>query len=103
MAHQVEVPVGKRVELPVSVGFNVSGMQFVSRIFTTTNANAPLITSWDVFFDSDGRDGELVLVLPASRTAPIKQTTGYMDLMRMVGGSPLYIFRNLEVAFLPYS
>lgn len=100
MAHQVEVPRGKTVVVSVSLGFDLSKMTFASRILSSTRATATILTFWDVALTTNGKDGELVLTLPGSRTSGITQEVGYMDLIRTSGGTPLYVFRDLEVRFI---
>lgn len=97
----IEVHKARTVEIPVSLGFNVSGDTFSSDIRVEANPESLLIASWDVSFKTDGTDGELLLTLDDEITSEIVQTTGYMDLKRVSGGEPLAVFPEpLQVVFI---
>lgn len=92
---------GKTVELPVSLGFNVSQMIFSSRIFEENTLDSTLITVWTVTFKDDGKDGELILTLDESITTGIVQSLGYMDLRNISDDEPVNIFKELlEISFV---
>jgi hypothetical protein len=83
--------------LTVSLGVDVSGDTLTSEIRTISGV---LIATWDLTFDADGTDGELILKLDDLVTADIEYSTGLMDIKRMSGGEPLNVFdRALEVEF----
>lgn len=83
--------------VPVSLGFDVSGDTLTSEIRTLSGT---LIATWDVVFDGDGSDGELILTLDNSVTAAIDYPNGLMDIKRVSGGEPLAIFEQpIEVEF----
>lgn len=85
--------------ITVSLGIDVSGDTITSEIRTPTGV---LIATWDVVFDSDGTDGELILTLDNSdvESADIGYSSGLMDLKRVSGGEPYVIFdKSLEVEF----
>lgn len=98
---QVVVQKGRTVVVPVSLGFNVSQDIITSEIRVDPSYESELIATWDVTFDTDGTDGELVLTLDDEVTTEIEQSVGYMDLKRVAGGEPLAIFNApLEVSFI---
>jgi hypothetical protein len=83
--------------ITVSLGIDVSGDTLTSEIRTQSGT---LIATWDVAFDSDGSDGELILTLDDSDTSSIDFPNGLMDIKRVSGGEPLPVFdRPLEVEF----
>lgn len=91
---------GRTVILPVSLGFNVSQDTITSKIRVDSTPTSDLIAEWTVTFETDGTDGELVLILDDAITTEITQVVGYMDLKRVAGGEPLSIFSEpLEVFF----
>lgn len=83
---------GKTVVVPVSMGFNVSDDGFTSPIHVDVDPESELISQWIVTFDTDGTDGELILTLDSTITTEIVQSSGYMDLNRVSGGTPLPVF-----------
>jgi len=98
--NQVIVYKGRTVIVPVSLGFDVSGDTITSEIREGKDSASDLIAEWDVTFDSDGTDGEIVLTLDNSVTSLIDKTTGYMDLKRVTAGEPINVFDEpLEVLF----
>ena len=97
MADAIVVHKGRTNIITVSLGIDVSDDIITSDIRTESKA---LIASWDVDFDSDGVDGELILTLDDSVTVGITQTRGVMDIKRISGGEPLPVFdMPLEVEF----
>lgn len=97
---QVIVYKGRTVIIPVSLGFNVSDDIITSQIRIEKDSESELIAEWDVSFETDGTDGEIILTLDNSITTEIVQSIGYMDLKRVSGGEPLQIFDEpLEVFF----
>lgn len=97
----IEVHKGRTVIVPVSLGFDVSGETFTSDIRVAPNLTSTLIASWNVSFETDGTDGELILLLDDEVTTEITQSVGYMDIKRLSGGEPLPVFNKpLEVSFL---
>jgi hypothetical protein len=65
-----------------------------SEIRTEKDVGSTKIAEWDVSFATDGTDGELVLTLDNSVTEDIVQTTGFMDIKRVVNGEPINAFAN---------
>lgn len=97
---QVIVHKGRTNVVQVSLGFDVSQDIFTSEIRVAKNSSSDLIAAWVVTFETDGRDGELILTLDDSVTTLITQSVGYMDLKRVSGGEPLPVFDEpLEVLF----
>ena len=97
---QIIVHKGRTVIITVSVGFDVSNDVITSEIRVDQNRESTLIAEWDVSFATDGIDGELILTLDDSVTGEVEQTTGYMDMKRIVGGEPVNVFDDpLEVLF----
>lgn len=83
--------------ITVSLGYDVSGDTITSEIRTQ---DGTLIASWEVTFDSDGSDGELILTLDDSITVGIAYTNGLMDLKRVIGSEPFAVFDSpVEVEF----
>jgi outer membrane translocation and assembly module TamA len=83
--------------ITVSMGIDVSADQITSEIRTESGA---LIATWHVTFDSDGKDGELILRLDDSETSGIEYEKGLMDIKRVTGGEPVPVFEMpLEVEF----
>lgn len=100
----VIVQKGKTVAVGVSLGFNVSADTIISDIRVDEDLSSAIIASWNVTFETDGRDGNLLLTLDSVVTTAIVETIGYMDLKRVAGGPPLPIFVNpsvLLVNFIP--
>lgn len=97
---QIIVQRGRTIVVPVSLGFNVSEDVFTSQIREEIDPESELIAEWDVSFNTDGTDGELVLTLDDAVTTAIVQSVGYMDLKRVSGGEPLPVLvEPLEVYF----
>jgi hypothetical protein len=83
--------------MTVSLGIDVSGDVLTSEIRTESGL---LIATWDVAFDGDGTDGELVLTLDDSAVSSITYFTGLMDIKRVSGGEPFPGFdKPVEVEF----
>lgn len=81
----------------VSLGIDVSGDTLTSEIRTQSGI---LIATWDVTFDGDGTDGELVLTLDDSMLTAIAYPSGLMDIKRVTVGQPISVFdKPLEVEF----
>lgn len=97
----VEVQKGRTVIVPVSVGFDVSQDTISSEIRVGPNKSSNLIASWEVSFETDGTDGQIILTLDDSITSDITQSVGYMDIKRVSGGEPFPIFNKpIEVSFI---
>ncbi|MET0786104.1 MAG: hypothetical protein ABWY25_05310 [Paenisporosarcina sp.] len=83
--------------ITVSLGIDVSGDDISSEIRSEPDSTSPLIATWDVTFDTDGSDGELILTMPELE---ITANSGYMDIKRVTGGMAVPVFdRPLEVDF----
>lgn len=97
MSDSVVVYVGRTNIVTVGLGIDVSKDVITSEIRTQSGT---LIATWDVEFDGDGTDGELVLTLDDTVTTPIQYTSGLMDLKRVIGAEPVSVFIDaLEVEF----
>jgi hypothetical protein len=97
MSDKVVVFVGRTNVIPVSLGFDVSNDDITSEIRTEAGV---LIATWNVEFDGDGTDGELVFRLDDSVTSTITQAVGLMDIKRVSDGEPYAVFdKPLEVEF----
>lgn len=97
MSDTIVVHKGRTNTVTVSMGIDVSGDEITSEIRTISGI---LIAKWDVRFDSDGTDGELILRMDNSITGAITEPSGLMDLLRVSGGEPLPVFdMPLEVEF----
>jgi hypothetical protein len=83
------------------MGFDVSSDVMTSQIRLEPDKNSLVLATWDVAFDSDGTDGELILTLEYTDLDDIAALRGWMDIKRDSGGSPLPVFaRPLEVEFI---
>jgi hypothetical protein len=97
MSNTIVVHKGRTNILPVSLGIDVSGDTITSEIRTPSGV---LIATWNVTFDGDGSNGEIVLMLDDLITAAIAYPSGLMDIKRLSGGEPLSIFdKPVEVEF----
>lgn len=97
MSNKIIVHKNRVNVITVSMGQDVSGDTITSEIRADPDSNSPLIAAWEVTFDTDGTDGELVLTM---QDIEITANSGYMDLKRMAGGEPYPVFdRPLEVEF----
>lgn len=95
---QLVVHKGRTNIVPVSMGFDVSQDTFASEIRVGKKSSSDLIASWDIAFETDGVDGELVLTLDDLVSGEIEETLGYMDIKRTSGSEPLPVFDEpLEV------
>lgn len=97
MSNILVIHKGRTNVVPVSLGIDVSGDTITSEIRASSGT---LIATWEVTFDSDGTDGEIILRLDDSVTGPITYSTGQMDLKRVSSGEPYPVFDTpLEVEF----
>lgn len=97
MSDAIVVYKNRTNKVTVSLGIDVSDDTITSEIRTQSGV---LIATWDVAFDSDGTDGQLVLTLDNADAADIDYTTGLMDLKRVSGGEPYSVFdKPVEVEF----
>lgn len=97
MSSTIVVYKNRTNRITVGLGINVSTDVITSEIRTTSGI---LILTWQVEFDGDGTDGELILTLDNSVTANIPYPTGLMDIKRFSFGEPLQVFdKPLEVEF----
>lgn len=100
MSNQIIVHKARTNTLVVRLGYDVSGDTFESEIRVEPNISSELIVAWTIAWVTDGTDGDLLLTLDDSVTAPIDVSGGYMDLKRTTGGEPIAVFdRPLEVLF----
>lgn len=100
MTQPVIVYKGRTTVLQVSVGYDISEDQITSEIRAGKYPTSTLIATWIVQNRSDGKDGELLLILDDAVSAEITKTKGYMDLKRVTGGEPVPVFDDpLEVLF----
>jgi len=100
MSSEIVVHKGRTNIITVSLGIDVSADTITSEVRSEPDVSAPLLMEWDVTFDTDGTDGELVLTVDDVITAGVAANSGYMDLKRVSGGEPIAVFdRPLEVTF----
>lgn len=86
--------------IPVSLGFDVSGDVFTSEIRAKPDTSSTKLAEFEVTFDTDGTDGELILTLDNSVVDLVTVSRGYMDLKRVSNGEPLPVFEEpLDVFF----
>lgn len=96
----VTVYKGRTTLLRVSLGYDVSNDTITSEIRVDPNRESELIASWNVSFETDGADGELILTIDDSVSDLIDRNDGYMDLKRVTGGQPVPVFDiPLQVLF----
>jgi hypothetical protein len=97
MSNTIIVHKGRTNIVTASLGIDVSGDLITSEIRTESGT---LIAEWEVDFDGDGKDGELILKLDDLITAAITYSSGLMDIKRVSGGEPINVFdKPLEVEF----
>lgn len=100
MSNEVIVHKGRTNTVIVKMGIDISADTFTSEIRAEPTVESAFIAAWTVSFLTDGRDGQLRLVLDDNVTSQIKANSGYMDLKRVTGGEPIPVFdRPLDVAF----
>jgi len=81
----------------VSLGINVSDDTITSQIRAY---DGTFIAEWQVDFDNDGSDGELIFTLDDSAVSGITYQTGRMDIKRVSSGEPYPVGDELiEVEF----
>lgn len=97
---QIIVHKGRTNVVSVSLGYDISDETFTSQIRESPNASSDLIATWAVSFETDGKDGELLLTLDDAATQEITKLVGYMDIKRVTAGEPLTVFDEpLQVLF----
>jgi|SRR5580765_174129 len=100
MSNEVVVHKGRTNIIRVRLGIDVSADTITSQIRSEPDVESPLLAEWDVSFETDGTDGNLILLLDDLITGQIAADGGFMDLNRVSGGEPLPVFdRPLEVSF----
>lgn len=100
MSNKIIVHKGRTNVVKVSLGIDVSVDTITSEIRSEPHQDGSLIATWDVSFDTDGTDGELILTLDDLITTSITATNGYMDLKRITGSEPVPVFdKPIEVEF----
>lgn len=100
MSNSLIVHKGRTNVIPVSLNMDVAGDTISSEIRAKPSAGSELIATWDVSFETDGSDGEIILTLDDSDTVDIAYTRGYMDLKRVTAGEPVPVFdKPLHVEF----
>ena len=86
--------------VPLSLGFDVSGDTITSQIRRELGETGTPLAEWEVTFDTDGTDGEIILTLPEASVEIITANYGWMDLKRTSNGQPLSVFLEpLRVKF----
>lgn len=97
---QVIVHKGRTNIILVRMGIDVSQDTFVSEIREEKSSESNLIAAWNIQFETDGIDGDLVLSLDDSVTSEVTRTKGYMDIKRITSGEPVAVFDEpVEVLF----
>ncbi len=100
MSNSLIVHKGRTNVIPVSLNMDVAGDTISSEIRAKPSAGSELIATWDVSFETDGSDGEIILTLDDTVTADITHSRGYMDLKRVTAGEPVPVFdKPLHVEF----
>lgn len=89
---QLTVYKNRTTIVSVSFGEDVSGDTFTSQIREGKDTESQLIADWDVSFETDGVDGEVILTLDDAVAADIEQVKGYMDIKRIIDGEPVNAF-----------
>jgi hypothetical protein len=78
----------------VSLGIDVSEDVLTSEIRTGRSRFSTKIATWEVSFDTDGVDGEVILTLDDDETKDITHTNGFMDIKRVSNSEPLTVFSD---------
>ena len=100
MANNIVITRGRTVTLSVSLPYDISNDTFVSQIRTGRGVSSPLIATWSIEFNTDGKDGKLIFTLDDSITSEITHLSGYMDIKRISDGEPTNVFDSaIPVAF----
>lgn len=101
MGSVIEVKKGRTKTVKVSLGRDVSTSVFSSDIRVDRDKESALIASWEIVFDTDGTDGELVFTLDDSVTSEVEVNQGYMDIKEVKDGEPTNAnYEPLEVQFV---
>lgn len=79
----------------VSLGYDVSQDTLTSEIRAGKDVTSDLIVAWDISFDTDGTDGELIFTIDDSASSQISANDGFMDIKRVTGGEPVVVFDGL--------
>lgn len=86
--------------IPVNLGVDVSTDEIVSEIREGKSTASTLIATWDISFDTDGKDGKLIFRIDDSDLDDVSQKFGYMDIKRVAGGEPYPVLKNpIRVVF----
>lgn len=97
---QIVIKKGRTKVVSVKLPDDVSLDVITSQIRTGRTKTSTLIATWDVSFETDGSDGEVILTLDDSVTSEIAYKKGYMDMKRIIDGEPTDVFDHpLEVVF----
>lgn len=97
---EIEVFKNRTNTIRVSLGMDVSSDTFIAEIRTKANHLSELIATWDVRFETDGTDGELILTLDDSDIEGLTFKYGFTDLKRISAGEPLPVFAPVRVVFI---
>ncbi len=84
--NQVIIHKGRTTVLPVSLPYDVSEDIITSQVRVEKNRTSTLLGEWEVSYETDGVDGELIFVFDDAVSSPIEKTIGYMDIKRQIGG-----------------
>lgn len=84
----------------LGLGMDVSLDTITSEVKAEIDPDADPLVTFDVTFDTDGTDGELILTVDDEDVSAVTQNYGWMDLKRVSGGEPLSVFLEpLRVKF----
>lgn len=98
---KVEVERGKTVVVGISIGFNVSLFEFLCEMRESEDPASAIITTWDMSFETDGKDGELLASLDDSITSVLVLGAAWLHLYRVSGSTHLPVFGEpVEVIIL---
>lgn len=85
MTAKLEVYTKRTNIVQVSAGMDVSGDTITSEIRAL---DGTFIAAWQIDFDNDGSDGELIFTLDDSVLSTVAYQTGLMDIKRVSNGEP---------------
>jgi len=96
-SNQLWIYKGRTNIIQLALGYDVSNDTFASEIRKEDNRESDLIATFEVSFETDGIDGELILTIDDA-DSELEASRGYMDVKRITGGEPIQLFDEpLEV------
>jgi len=92
---------GRTTKVLMSFGIDVSGDVISSKVKVSTEADSPVILTWEPAFLTDGVDGKVILKYEDDNPSEIPYTNAVMDVVRMSGDElyPAFV-GTLPVVFI---